>query len=146
MSKNGSNGRIENMLDDEPIIEAPAKDVDGVPYCVKHHCRMILSSGAAATKGKDYYRCPVNGCEERGIKIRTIKEVIVPKNPVSCPRCSTDEKPVYCEKDKRYSTPMGVVLSCRSCGWKSPMFAVPQLEASRLAAQPKPVIAGVGDR
>lgn len=148
MSKNGSNGnfRNDNLLDDEPVLDVPAKDVDGVPYCVKHHCRMVLSSGAAASKGKDYYKCPVDGCQERGIRIRTIKEVIVPKSPEACPRCSVDGKPVYCERDKRFSNSMGVVLTCKSCGWKSPMRAVPQLEAARLASQPKPFVAGVGDR
>ena len=43
-----------------------AKDEDGVPYCAKHHCRMKMSSGGKAGSPVAYYKCPVDGCEEKG--------------------------------------------------------------------------------
>lgn len=122
-----------------------SKDVDGVPYCRIHHCRMKSRSGATKTKGKDYYSCPVDGCEERGIRIRSITN-IVPPNPLPCPRCSTEKRPVYCERDQRRSTATGVVLVCPECQWNAGMFAVPQLEAMRLARRSDHIETGVGDR
>ena len=126
-------------------VNGNGKDVDGVPYCRIHHCRMKSRSGAAKSKGKDYYACPVDGCEERGIRIRSVA-TIVPPSPLPCPRCATDKKPVYCERDPKRSTATGVVLVCPKCRYNAGMYAVPQLEAMRLARRHEEVIDGVGDR
>jgi len=129
------------------ITAAPRRDVDGVPYCAKHHCRMKMASGAGKTTGKDYYRCPVPECTERGVRIRTIREQIIPAQPLKCPRCSKDESIVYCEADLGRSTSVGVVLKCPHCGYSPGMFVRPQLEAERLSgAKRNEDVPGVGDR
>lgn len=135
-------------LDDveEVAIASSAKDNDGVPYCTVHHCRMKLTSGAAKTRGKDYYKCPVPKCDETGIKVRTPIETIVPPSPHKCPRCSSDKKPVYLERDKSRSTVTGIVLVCPECGYRGPMLASPQLEAARLTHGVRRQPENIGDR
>lgn len=134
----------EVMLDDEPTngTQENQSDLDGIPYCRKHHCRMKLASGAAKSRGKDYYRCQVDGCNETGVRIRTIRDTIVPSSPQYCARCKT---PTVCERDPRRSTGTMVVLACPACGWSLPPLAVPQLAAFMERGQKAPV-PNIGDR
>src|SRR5512137_2557203 len=68
-----------------------AKDQDGVPYCLKHHCRMKSSSGGKKGSVAAYYSCPVPGCDHKAKRIRTVKESIVPPAPLACPRCARNK-------------------------------------------------------
>ncbi len=124
-----------------------AKDEDGVPYCVDHHCRMKQYSGRKKGSTAAHYRCPVPGCECTAKLIRTQRESVVPSSPVTCPHCSSDKSPVYCKQNKDRSTAAGVVLTCPSCNWSSNMLATPELAAQhynmRRAMQP---VQGIGDR
>lgn len=117
----------------KPVTEAkPGKDVDGIPYCRDHHCRMKRSSGGKRGSATTYYKCPVAGCECTAQIIKTKVESVVPPKPLACPRCTRDKKPVICERSKRHSTAASVVLQCPSCGWKSNSLAVPSLAAQDL--------------
>ena len=109
--------------------EATPKDVDGVPYCSTHHCRMKRKSGGRRGSETTYYGCPVPKCKENAQMIRTKRESVVPPNPVSCPRCSTEKKPVICERDEALSKSAFVILKCPSCNWRSNALAVPSLAA-----------------
>jgi hypothetical protein len=138
-------------LDDEPngTDAQPAKDTDGVPYCRVHHCRMKQKSGGKKSSPTAYYSCPVDRCQEKAQKIKTVNECVVPRDPLTCPRCSKGGKPVHCERDPKASTAAMVILKCPSCGWKSSAFAVPQLAAAHFAARQqgrKPPIENLGDR
>lgn len=133
------------MLDDEPLSGGNPDnqtDLDGIPYCRKHHCRMKLTSGAAKSRGKDYFRCQVDGCTETGVRIRAIRDTVVPASPQMCGRCKT---PTVCERHEQRSTGAMVVLCCPKCGWALPPLAVPQLAAvmeSRRQVRPP----NIGDR
>lgn len=118
----------------------PAKDVDGVPYCRKHHCRMKQTSGGKKGNRTSYYSCPVDDCEEKAQKIKTERECIVPPQPLACPRCSKSGDPVYAERDQRFSTAAAVILKCPSCGWKSSPLPIPQFALAELNRRRRPAI------
>ena len=134
------------MIDDniEDVAESTPKDVDGVPYCKRHHCRMVQYSGGGKENPKAYYKCPVPKCpEDRAQMIKTPRECVVPPKPLTCSRCTNRTGvPVYCERDDHVSTAAAVVLKCPGCGWKSNTLAVPQLAAAHLARlqRPKPEV------
>lgn len=102
-------------------------DVDGIPYCKKHHCRMRATSGASDQRRTAYYACPVKGCDEQAKVIKSKDERIVPKSPQLCPRCKSRGQDVVCERDANVSTAMYTVLRCPECGWKSTSFARPEM-------------------
>ena len=124
--------------------EQPAKDIDGVPYCRDHHCRMKMSSGGKKNSPTSYLKCPVEGCEQKAQMIKTKRESVVPNNPVTCPRCAGG---IVCVRSPKFSTAAYVVVQCPSCAWKSNSMALPQLAAQHFAARqmrrPEPMI---GDR
>ena len=139
--------------DEQPVVAA--KDVDGVPYCKTHHCRMKRYSGGKAGSAASYYRCPVDGCKCTAKIIRTKNEAIVPVNPVICTRCSDPEtkgrkkrKIVVCERDEKLSSASGVVLTCPSCGWRTSKLADPDMVARHLAHRRmrRAGTPGLGDR
>lgn len=134
-----------NLGDELPQALDTGKDVDGIPYCRKHHCRMKLTSGGRKNGPTAYYKCPVPRCNETAQKIKTSREGVVPRQPLACPRCSQD-KQVYCEKDDTASTAASVVLKCPSCGWKSSAFVKPHLAAAQLDRGRRTPTVGVGDR
>ncbi len=107
-----------------------ASDVDGVPYCRKHHVRMRRTSGG--TGKKVYYKCPVEGCDARGQVIRTKVKKIVPQKVTICPRCKGD---IVCERNERLSDAMKVILTCPGCSWNSGALTLPHVEAGRLATK-----------
>lgn len=136
-------------LDDaiEEVDTAPAKDVDGIPYCREHHCRMKVASGGKKGSPTNYYACPVDDCEERQQIIKTKVPGIVPPAPLACPRCSKERGEVICSRDKDCSTPSAVILKCPECGWKSNTMVVPHLAAAHMNARRAPMEAmGIGDR
>jgi hypothetical protein len=124
-------------LDDAPEAEqsaaAMAKDVDGVPYCRLHHCRMTQASGGKPDNPKVYYKCKAAGCTETARVIKTSDPRIVPDRLQTCPRCTRDDSPAICERDPKSSTAAMVILKCPRCGWKSTGLAVPQLAAAHFA-------------
>ncbi len=126
---------LDDMNDNPVADEVNPKDIDGVPYCRTHHCRMKVASGAGKTKGKDYYKCPGSRCDETGVKIRSRVETVVPPAAHECPRCGTEKKPVYLVRDESRSTSTGIVMVCPECEYRGPMLATPQLEAA-IAARP----------
>lgn len=136
-SDGNSSGSAGMGLDDSPQItdaaETAAKDVDGIPYCRVHHCRMIQSSGGKSDNPKTYYKCKVAKCTETARIIKTSKPSIVPDQPLGCPRCSKDNSPMICERDQKSSTAACVILKCPACGWKSTAMVVPQLAAAHFA-------------
>jgi len=129
---------VESMTTESNDVNA--RDNDGVPYCRKHHCRMRVVSGAGKTRGKDYLACPVEGCDERGTKIRNATDRMVPSSPVMCPRCQC-----ACVRHDRLSDHAGVVLVCPKCKFSPGKFALPQLEVARQVPR-RADVPGVGDR
>lgn len=136
--------QLDDSVTDQDI--GPAKDLDGIPYCRVHHCRMDQASGGRKDSPTAYFACPVPECKETGQRIKTPRESIVPRSPLACPRCSKQESPVYCERDTKCSTAASVILKCPDCGWKSNAMAVPQLAAAHFARRHTEITAGVGDR
>jgi len=129
------------LKDAEPM---PAKDVDGVPYCRDHHCRMKMTSGGKKNSPTSYLKCPVEGCEQKAQMIKTKRECVVPNNPVTCPRCAGG---IVCVRNSAFSTAAFVVVQCPRCNWKSNAMALPQLAAQHFAARPmrRPDVM-IGDR
>lgn len=128
-------------LDDEPQAAetAPAKDVDGIPYCRKHHCRMKQVSGGRKGNATAYYACPVKDCDCKQQIIKTNRPGVVPPQPMTCPPCENLRKTeVVCERDDKASTASMVILRCPNCGWKSGGMAVPTLAAAHFAHRERP--------
>jgi hypothetical protein len=126
----------EEPIPEEPTAERPAKDLDGIPYCPQHHCRMKQSSGGKKDSAVAYYSCQVPKCDESGKRIKTRFEAVVPTAPLKCPRCTRGKRPsqiVYCEKSAELSTASYTILVCPRCGWKSNALARPELAAHDLA-------------
>ena len=103
-----------DFTDDELELEtrptpAAGKDEDGVPYCVKHHCRMVQTSGGKAGSPVSYHKCPVEGCEEKAKRIKSAKPVI-PADPLLCPRCAGLSPCPVMERDATASNSMYTVL------------------------------------
>lgn len=124
----------------------PHRDVDGVPYCPKHHCRMEQASGGKKDSPTVYYKCKVRECDEKDQLVKTANENIVPPQPLACPRCTGSKGPIYCEKDTKSSTAAAVVLRCPCCGWKSNMMAVPQFAAAHAARKNEAPVEEIGGR
>lgn len=129
--------------DDAPIDQsAPVptpKDENGIPYCLKHHCRMKQISGGKKGAPAAYFSCPVDGCEETAKRIKTANESSIPAEPQCCPRCSKGDKRVVLERSQKHSTGYYSILAC-SCGFKSspmprPEFVAVQRMAKRAAVE-----------
>jgi len=120
-----------------------AKDVDGIPYCVLHHCRMKQYSGG--TKKAAYYRCPVADCEQTGKTIKTRFESVIPPQPLACPRCS-DRKPVFCERDEKNSNAAMTILVCPACNWRSSAMVRPELAAAEFGRKNRAPVEEIGSR
>lgn len=112
----------EDAVEDAPAVETTE---DGTPYCVVHHCQMKQTSGGKAGSPVAYYKCPVDGCEEKGKKVKPSKSVI-PSEPHRCPRCETH--PVL-ERDAKLSKLTYSILRCPVCGHKSAPMARPEFVA-----------------
>ena len=127
---------FETDTDNTPVApEAEsAKDVDGIPYCCDHHCRMQAYSGGKKGSPATYYKCPVKECDSTAKMIRTTREGIVPPVPVVCPRCSGPKKNVVCVRSQ-LSTASYVILACPECEWKSAAMVSPALAAQQLASR-----------
>src|SRR5437870_888699 len=93
----------DEVIDDQSSqAAAPAvKDSDGVPYCVKHHCRMQQTSAGKAGSPVAYFKCPVDGCEEKGKRIKSVKSV--PGDPLKCQRCAKLSPQPVMERDNAVS-------------------------------------------
>lgn len=117
-----------------PAAPAVDKDEDGVPYCVKHHCRMVRVSGGKKGSPVDYYACPVSGCDEKAKRIKGARAVI-PNDPQLCPRChSVSPRPVM-ERDPKLSNMMYSILKCPCCGHKSAPMPRPEFVHNHAAAR-----------
>jgi hypothetical protein len=128
-------------LDDAPAAGTPdenTRDVDGIPYCPMHHCRMIQASGARTDNPKAYYKCKAPNCKATARVVKTPDPRVVPDRLQPCPRCSGKKGDVICERDPKASTAAMVILKCPVCGWKSTAMAVPQLAAAHFARGRKP--------
>lgn len=124
-----------------------AKDIDGIPYCRTHHCRMIRNSGGKKGSPTTYYKCPVNDCDATAQIIKTQRESVVPTEPIACPRCSSKDKKVICSRDQRLSNTAFVVVKCPKCNWKSNTLAVPNFALQRFAGRRSSRVSeGIGDR
>ena len=138
---------FENVEAEEAEPTARARDMDGVPYCRDHHCRMKQSSGGKKHSPTSYYKCPVPRCDAKAQMIKTRREQVVPPTPLVCPHCSSESKPVYCVRSKKHSTAAFVILVCPACEWKSNSLALPQLAAQHYDSRRSSVVAPmIGDR
>lgn len=137
---------VEQAVDQDQLQNGHAKDADGIPYCVLHHCRMKQVSGGKKGSGAAYYACPVPNCEQTAKRVKTNSPGIVPPNPVTCQRCSTDRKPVFCERNPRRSTAAHSVLSCPECGWSSTAMVRPELVAAELTRRNRMPAEEIGRR
>lgn len=131
---------LKTDFDDEiePQDPAPApavdKDQDGVPYCVKHHCRMKQTSGGKKGSVAAYFACPVAGCEEKAKRIK-ISRPIIPNEPHACPRCASLSPRPIMERNARLSNAMYTILQCPTCGHKSAPMARPEFVQNHSAAR-----------
>ena len=81
-------------FDDEPTelntAPLPAVGVNetGTPYCAKHHCKMERVSGGNAGSKVDYHKCPVDGCEERAKRVKSLS-LLTRQKPSTVSSCST---------------------------------------------------------
>lgn len=130
-----------DVADEGPGGNGTVRDDDGTPYCRKHHCRMRAYSNGTKGSRKSYYRCPIKGCEEKGIKVQQPKRI--PQHPQACPRCERAGRTVYCVRDadlaargvKKRRQPGMVVLACPECLWTAPPLADPRIAAFELASR-----------
>ena len=132
-----------------PQSQSVPRDVDGVPYCQQHHCRMRPYSGGKKGSNTTHYKCSVAGCDETAKMIRTSRESVVPPDPVPCPRCSTEKKPVICSRNQKLSTAAYVILECPECTWRTNAMASPHLVAQEMDARSRSTRVGspgIGDR
>lgn len=121
---------------ESPTAELPAagKDEAGIPYCVKHHCRMKQTSGGKKGSSVAYYACPVDGCEEKAKRIKSTKAV-VPTDPHLCPRCvNVSPRPIM-ERDAKLSNGFYTLLKCPVCGHKSAPMPRPEFVAGHAASR-----------
>jgi len=119
-----------------------AKDEDGVPYCAKHHCRMKISSSGKAGSPVAYYKCPVEGCEEKGKRIKTAAAKI-PADPLKC--AGLTPQPVM-ERDATASNAMYTILKCPVCNHKSGAMPRPEFVASHERNRKQIQVADIGAR
>lgn len=124
----------DEILEDQ--LETPApKDENGVPYCLKHHCRMKQTSGGKKGAPAAYYQCPVDGCSETAKRIKTNNESSIPAEPQFCPRCSKGKDSVVLERSQKNSTPYYSILICSHCSFKSSPMPRPEFVAAQKAAR-----------
>ena len=122
-----------------------AKDEDGVPYCAKHHCRMKMSSGGKAGSPVAYYKCPVDGCEEKGKRIKAAAAKI-PAEPLKCHRCAGLNPQPVMERDASSSNAMYTILKCPVCNHKSGAMPRPEFVASHERNRKQVQVADLGAR
>ena len=122
-----------------------AKDEDGVPYCAKHHCRMKISSSGKAGSPVAYYKCPVEGCEEKGKRIKTAAAKI-PADPLKCHRCAGLTPQPVMERDATASNAMYTILKCPVCNHKSGAMPRPEFVASHERNRKQIQVADIGAR
>ena len=124
--------------------ETPTAE-DGVPYCAKHHCRMKQTSGGPKGSLVAYYKCPVDGCEEKGKRVKA-KASLIPAEPLKCHRCASLSPEPVMERDERASSPMYTVLKCPVCGPKSGPMPRPEFAARHDEARKKMPVEELGAR
>jgi len=143
--------QLQTDFSDEEMDEqtAPAKalpaverDESGTPYCAKHHCRMKITTSGKAGSLVAYFKCPVEGCEEKGKRVKPCRSVI-PADPHTCPRCPTH--PIM-ERDVRISSMSYTILKCPVCGHKSAPMPRPELVAQHEMARKPLVVEDIGSR
>lgn len=129
-----------------PATQEPAaKDEDGVPYCAKHHCRMKIASSGKAGSPVAYYKCPVDGCEETGKRIKAAAAKI-PAEPLKCYRCAGLHPQPIMERDPKASTPMYTILKCPVCKHKSGAMPRPEFVASHERNRKQMPVSDIGAR
>jgi hypothetical protein len=115
--------------------ETVAKDVDGVPYCRVHHCRMIQSSGGKTDNPKTYYKCKVAKCTETARIIKTDGPARRPRSTAGLPalqqggQATSDLRARPQELDRRD----GDLSSAHAADGRASAMAVPQLAAAHFA-------------
>lgn len=131
---------------DEQVATQPAaeKDTDGVPYCVKHHCRMQQTSGGRAGSPVAYFKCPVDGCAEKGKRVKSVKSV--PNDAMKCQRCAGLEPQPIMERDIPASTQMYTILKCPCCGHKTAPLPRPEFVANYQRARDRQYVEEIGAR
>lgn len=121
---------------------APTLTEDGVPYCPRHHCRMKQTSGGAKGNPVAYYACPVDGCDEKGKRVKA-KPSLIPAEPLRCHRCETH--PVM-ERDAMASKAHYTILKCSVCGHKSAPMPRPEFASRHEDARARPQVDDLGQR
>ena len=95
-------------------VESPPNGVDsatGKPYCGRHNVLMVVTSSAEHAR---YYKCPVDGCEERSKRSR--HGVTIPSRPTYCARVSCAPHNVAMEVDAAASSYGQLKMVCGRCG------------------------------
>lgn len=98
-------------------VESPPNGVDsrtGKPYCGRHNC---LMRAASSRENVVYYRCPVDGCDER--EKRTRAGANVPAMPALCSRITCRDEKIALEVDAASSSIGQLKMVCRKCGQAS---------------------------
>ena len=131
----------------EPPADVPAvaKDLDGVPYCVRHHCRMTQYSGRTKSNPKAYYKCPVPDCTETAKVVRHGQRA-VPSAPLICPACFNRGETRYMERESKLSTVSSVVLRCPHCEDRVGPLAMPNQAAVHQFEQRRAGVREIGER
>jgi hypothetical protein len=136
----------DEVLDEQTPAEAtpPEKDKDGVPYCVKHHCRMQQTSGGKAGSPVAYFKCPVDGCDEKAKRVKSVRSV--PTDAMKCSRCAGLSPRPIMERDAAVSTLMYTILKCPCCGHKSSPQPRPEFVANHARGRGVPQVEEIGAR
>jgi hypothetical protein len=100
-----------------PVIDAePLKNRDqGRPICRRHACLMIANG---SREQLTYYKCPVDGCDSREVKVRQQYQDNVMRNPLYCGICKNDTA-MEIDVETSKKTPGLFQMQCPKCGGRA---------------------------
>ena len=142
-------GVVEVAERDEPVVPTGAdRDIDGVPYCVKHHCRMTQYSGKTKSSARAYYRCPVPDCKATA-KVVKLGQRAIPSAPMECPECRNHGQTVYLERmpdDRSAPSQTSIRLWCPVCEYKVGPLALPHQSVVHAHQSRRAGVRDIGER
>lgn len=126
-------------------VPATPKDVDGMPYCPKHHCRMRQTSGGPAGAKIAHVCCPVDGCSQKAKRVKS-QRCLLPLAPMTCQRCSGLSPQPIMERSDKLSTGMYSILQCPVCGHKSAPMPLPEFVVNHQLSRGRVLVEDIGTR
>jgi NAD-dependent dihydropyrimidine dehydrogenase PreA subunit len=136
---------------EKPAAEVPSgvdRDLDGMPYCVRHHCRMKQYSGRKRDRAAAHYVCPVPGCNETAKLVR-LGQRSIPVEPMECPECRQRGEKVFLERmpeDRTLRSSTSVRLWCPHCEYAVGPLALPNQAAAYNQQVRRAAVGEIGHR